>query len=128
MYGISHQKAGLNRPGRYKEGSRERRLLDALRNSKLEIRNSKEKEKEQKETLHAKWTRITGITGAVEGKMTAKERRDGLKRLVERIKEFATEGTEHRHRGHRANKLFGSVNSVSELCVLCGPTAELVAA
>jgi hypothetical protein len=44
---------------------------------------------------HAKWRRITGITAAVEGVLTAKERRRGLKRLVERIKAFATEGTEN---------------------------------
>ncbi|MCY3019002.1 MAG: hypothetical protein NTW87_08240 [Planctomycetota bacterium] len=43
---------------------------------------------------HAKWRRITGITRAVEGVLTRKERKAGLKRLVERIKELATEATE----------------------------------
>ena len=93
MYGISHQKAGLNWPGRYKAWSRERALADALRNSKLEIRNSKEKEngKAQNGSEHAKWRRITGMTVAVERTLTEKKRREGLKRLVERIKEFTTE-------------------------------------
>ena len=31
MFGISHQKAGLNWPGRYKEWSRERALAEAWR-------------------------------------------------------------------------------------------------
>ena len=79
-FGNSHQKTGLNWPGRYKQrtglGCRVSGVgADAV-------------------CEHAKWRRITGITNAVEGVLTAKERKAGLKRLVERIKAFTTENTE----------------------------------
>ncbi|MCY3020699.1 MAG: hypothetical protein NTW87_16905 [Planctomycetota bacterium] len=98
-FGISHQKAGLNWAGRYKEWSRERALAKAWRfwlqhkrgqGSGFRVQGSGNGNGE-----HAKWRRITGITSAVEGVLTAKERKAGLKRLVDRIKELATEDTEN---------------------------------
>ncbi|MCY3018856.1 MAG: hypothetical protein NTW87_07495 [Planctomycetota bacterium] len=98
MFGISHQKAGLNWAGRYKDWSRERALAKAWRawtqrkrkGSGFRVQGSGNGNGE-----HAKWRRITGITEAVEHTLTRKQRRAGLKRLVERIKEFTTENTEN---------------------------------
>ncbi|MCY3022162.1 MAG: hypothetical protein NTW87_24385 [Planctomycetota bacterium] len=98
MFGISHQKAGLNWAGRYKGWSRERALANAWRawtqrkrkGSGFRVQGSGNGNGE-----HAKWRRITGITEAVEHTLTRKQRRAGLKRLVERIKEFTTENTEN---------------------------------
>jgi len=96
MYGISYQKAGLNWPGRYKAWSRERALANAWRAWMQRKRTGVGcRVSGVGNGTHEKWRRITGITGAVEQRMTAKERRKGLKRLVERIKAFATEDTEN---------------------------------
>ena len=108
MFGISYQKAGLNWPGRYKAWSRERGLAEAWRawlqrNSSPQRRRDTENRKcsgngelplypplgkrGNTEREHAKWRRITGITGAVEETLTAKKRREGLGRLVRWIEE-----------------------------------------
>ena len=90
-FGISHQKAGLNWPGRYKAWSRERAVVDAWRAWVQRKRGQGSGYRVQGigngNGEHAKWRRITGITGAVEGVLTAKERRRGLKRLVAWIEE-----------------------------------------
>ena len=86
MYGVSHQKAGLNWAGRFRRWSRERALADAWR---LYCAPQRHRGTENGKGLgngnggHEKWRRITGITVAVEGTLTAKERRKGLKRLVD---------------------------------------------
>jgi len=97
MFGISHQKAGLNWAGRYKDWSRERALVNAwrfwLQHKRGQGAGCRVQGIGSGNVEHAKWRRITGITGAVEGVLTPKERKAGLKRLVERIKELTTEGT-----------------------------------
>ncbi|MCY3018784.1 MAG: hypothetical protein NTW87_07120 [Planctomycetota bacterium] len=96
MFGISHQKAGLNWAGRYKAWSRERALAEAWRfwlqhkrgrGSGFGVGCACGTPKNAEASFgathgHAKWRRITGITSAVEGVLTAKERKAGLKRLV----------------------------------------------
>jgi len=97
-FGISHQKAGLNRPGKYKEWCREKAIAEAWRawvqrKGRTGVgcgvsgvgNNAAE---------HAKWRRITGITAAHEACMTAKERRRGLKRLVAWIENRIQNGTD----------------------------------
>ena len=81
-FGISHQKAGLNWAGRYKETSRERRLLDAWN-----CEPQRHRDTENGKGEHARWRRMTGITCAVEGELDAKERKKGLKRMVRWIEE-----------------------------------------
>ena len=55
---LAHQKVGLNWPGRY-------RMTTGYRVSGFGYRETPKSD-------HAKWRRITGITGAVEGEVTAK--------------------------------------------------------
>ena len=84
MYGVSHQKAGLNWAGRFRRWSRERALADLV--ARVRDRRGEGETRRHGETAdgsHAKWRRITGITVAVEGTLGAKERRKGLKRLVD---------------------------------------------
>jgi len=134
-FGISHQKAGLNRPGKYNECSRERRLADAwkkgTRGRGEGARGRHGDAETRRHGEHAKWRRITGITGAVEGVLTAKERRAGLKRLVERIKALATEHTENTERKQESKEVSfvqpwdidadgwarAAGNSIESLCV-----------
>ena len=89
MFGISHQKAGLNWEGKFKEGSRERRLADAMKKKTGRHGEGETGRHGDAETRrngeHAKWRRITGITSAVEGALTGKERKEGLGRLVKWI-------------------------------------------
>jgi len=129
MFGISHQKAGLNWPGRYKAWSRERALADAWRawvqrKGRTGVgcgvsgvgNNGAE---------HAKWRRITGITGAVEQRMTAKERRKGLKRLVDRIRAFATEDTENTEKGKGLGFRVQGLGNDDPLCRSSGDERHL---
>jgi len=105
-FGISQQKAGLNWPGRYREWCRERAVVDAWRAWVQRKRTGfGSRVSGVGNGQHAKWRRITGITAAVEGVLTAKERRAGLKRLVERIKALATEHTENTERKQESEEV-----------------------
>jgi hypothetical protein len=88
-YGISHQKAGLNWAGKYKQVPRETRI----QNAKFRMQNEPHPSpgapggappspSRGEGNPHPKWWRITGITPAVEKTLAAKKRREGLKRLV----------------------------------------------